>query len=73
MIPLPAIMLRAIPLRAIASRAVETARLMVGVGSYTAYRAHMTDRHPDREAMTEAEFFRARQQARYGGGQGRCC
>ena len=54
-------------------RAVETARLMVGLGSYAAYREHMAQAHPEQPFMSEAEFFRERQQARYGGGQGRCC
>ncbi len=51
------------------------ARLMVGVPSYDAYAEHMRRTHPDRPAMTYAEFFRERQNARYGGGGGglRCC
>ena len=59
--------------RRLVARAVETARLMVGVGSYSAYREHMANAHPEQEPMSEAQFFRERQQARYGGGQGRCC
>jgi uncharacterized short protein YbdD (DUF466 family) len=56
------------------ARVRETAHLMVGMPSYAAYRLHMEQRHPDRPAMTEAEFFRDRQQARYGGKNGgRCC
>ena len=52
----------------------DTARLMVGVPSYEAYRAHMAQRHPDRPPMTETEFFRERQEARYGSkGGGKCC
>lgn len=51
----------------------DTARLAVGQGSYAAYAAHMRARHPDRRPMNEAEFFRARQDARYAGGSGRCC
>jgi uncharacterized short protein YbdD (DUF466 family) len=48
---------------------------MVGVPSYDAYAEHMRRTHPDRPAMTYAEFFRERQNARYGGGGGglRCC
>jgi uncharacterized short protein YbdD (DUF466 family) len=52
------------------------ARLMVGVPSYEAYVEHMRRAHPDKPAMTYAEFFRDRQDARYGGGGGgglRCC
>jgi uncharacterized short protein YbdD (DUF466 family) len=52
----------------------DTARAMVGVPSYAAYRAHMAAHHPEREAMTERAFFRNRQAARYGSaGGGRCC
>jgi uncharacterized short protein YbdD (DUF466 family) len=52
------------------------ARLMVGVPSYDTYVEHMRKAHPDRAPMTYAEFFRDRQDARYGvGGRGgfRCC
>ncbi|SFP92142.1 YbdD/YjiX family protein [Sphingomonas rubra] len=51
----------------------QTARLMVGLPCYATYRRHMAERHPEVEPMDEAAFFRERQQARYGGGQGRCC
>lgn len=52
----------------------ETALLMVGQPSYQAYLLHMAQRHPDRTPMTRVEFFRDREQARYGGkGGGRCC
>lgn len=52
----------------------ETALLMVGQPSYQAYLQHMAQRHPDRTPMTRVEFFRDREQARYGGkGGGRCC
>jgi uncharacterized short protein YbdD (DUF466 family) len=54
-------------------RIAETARLMVGMPDYDAYRRHVTDHHPERTPMTRAEFFRDRQQARYGSGGGRCC
>ncbi|RSV16556.1 DUF466 domain-containing protein [Sphingomonas sp. ABOLG] len=54
-------------------RVAETARLMVGLPDYDTYCRHMTDRHPERTPMTRAEFFRDRQQARYGSGGGRCC
>ena len=51
-------------------------RLMVGVPSYDVYLTHMRATHPDQPAMTYEEFFRERQAARYGGGNGRmsrCC
>lgn len=49
------------------------ARLMVGLPSYDAYRAHMAACHPEAVPMDYRAFFRERQQARYGGGGGRCC
>ncbi|WP_420143328.1 YbdD/YjiX family protein [Sphingobium sp.] len=52
-----------------------TARLMVGQSDYDAYRAHMAATHPDAPVMDKVQFFRNRQEARYGGkgGSGRCC
>jgi uncharacterized short protein YbdD (DUF466 family) len=50
-----------------------TLNLMVGMPDYDTYVAHMKA-HPDRCVMTYEEFFRERQEARYGGkGGGRCC
>ncbi|MBB3911085.1 YbdD/YjiX family protein [Sphingomonas desiccabilis] len=61
-------------LAALAARVRETAHLMVGMPSYAAYRLHMEQHHPESPPMSEAEFFRDRQQARYGGKNGgRCC
>lgn len=51
----------------------QSLRLMVGLPDYQAYVAHMAAQHPDRPAMTYEEFFRERQEARYGGKVGRCC
>jgi len=51
----------------------QSLRLMVGLPDYQTYVAHMESAHPDRAPMTYEEFFRERQQARYGGGQGKCC
>lgn len=51
-------------------------RLMVGVPNYDTYADHVRATHPDREPMSEKEFFRDRQNARFGeGGRGgfRCC
>ena len=48
-------------------------RLMVGLPDYDTYVAHMRATHPDREPMTYEEFFRERQNARYGSGAGKCC
>lgn len=56
---------------------VETARLMVGQPDYDAYVAHRRAEHPDAAVMSAAEFFRNREDARYGVGGGertfRCC
>jgi len=54
----------------------ETARLMVGMPDYDRYVAHRQSHHPDQPVMSYDEFFRERQQSRYGGGPGkisRCC
>ncbi|NMG30915.1 CstA-like transporter-associated (seleno)protein [Aromatoleum evansii] len=51
----------------------QAARLMVGLPDYDTYAAHMKATHPDRPVMSYEEFFRERQEARYGGGTGRCC
>jgi len=52
------------------------ARLMVGIPDYDDYVEHMRRNHPDRSVMNYQEFFRERQNARYGGdGRSgfRCC
>ncbi len=47
---------------------------LVGMPDYEAYLAHHRAHHPEREAMSAKEFFRNRQEARYGkGGGGKCC
>ena len=51
----------------------QTMRLMVGIPDYDAYVTHMQATHPDRPVMTYAEFFRERQEARYGSGAAKCC
>jgi len=64
------------PFARLAQCLCDGARLMVGVPNYEAYLEHMARTHPDRRPMTHAEFFRDRQDARYGGGgRGgfRCC
>lgn len=50
----------------------QTLRLMVGQPDYERYLQHQALVHPDRPVMSYAEFFRNRQQARYGS-SGRCC
>ena len=57
-------------------RAVQTARLMVGIPDYETYVTHRRAHHPGEPVMSYAEFFRNRQDARYGDGPGRitrCC
>ncbi|MET0238884.1 MAG: YbdD/YjiX family protein [Sphingobium sp.] len=50
------------------------ARLMVGQPPYEAYLAHMARHHPDTEPMGRVDYFRNREQARFGGaGGGKCC
>jgi uncharacterized short protein YbdD (DUF466 family) len=53
----------------------QAAHLMVGLPDYDAYVAHMRAHHPGQPPMSYEEFFRERQQARYGGRNGRvgCC
>jgi uncharacterized short protein YbdD (DUF466 family) len=51
----------------------QSLRLMVGVPEYGTYVEHMKTAHPDRTIMTQEEFFRERQEARYGGKVSRCC
>lgn len=54
----------------------EMANLMIGIPDYDNYVQHVKLKHPDQEPMTYEEFFKERQEARYGGkGKGgfRCC
>ena len=54
----------------------QAARMLVGMPDYDAYVQHMRLNHPDKEVMSYEAFFRERQEARYGGGDGRpgrCC
>jgi uncharacterized short protein YbdD (DUF466 family) len=48
-------------------------RSMVGMPEYSVYLAHMEENHPGVQAMTYEEFFRERQEARYGAKVGKCC
>jgi uncharacterized short protein YbdD (DUF466 family) len=57
-------------------RAAATARLMIGVPDYEAYRAHRAKMHPGEAVMDYEDFFRERQASRYGANGGkisRCC
>ena len=54
----------------------QAARMLVGMPDYDNYVEHMQNKHPDKPVMSYEEFFRERQDARYGGGNGRpvrCC
>ena len=46
-------------------RIAQSLRLMVGVGDYEQYVAHMRAHHADAEPMSRAEYFRYCQNARY--------
>lgn len=48
----------------------QTLRLMVGVPDYETYVEHMRRTHPEQEPMSYEDFFRERQEARYGGRSG---
>jgi uncharacterized short protein YbdD (DUF466 family) len=54
----------------------QTAALMCGQPDYGAYVAHMARTHPDQNPMTPKEFFRNREDRRFGAdnnGGFRCC
>lgn len=53
----------------------QSMRLMIGLPDYGNYVSHMEATHPDKPVMTYEEFFRERQDARYGanGRSSRCC
>jgi len=52
----------------------QSMRLMVGLPEYDTYLAHMEREHLDQRPMSYEEFFRERQEARYGSGRsGGCC
>jgi uncharacterized short protein YbdD (DUF466 family) len=53
----------------------QTANLMVGIPDYDTYVEHRQALHPAEPVMTRDEFFRERQESRYGGkGRAfRCC
>ena len=60
----------------LAAKLRDGARVMVGQGDYDAYVAHMRARHAESATLSRAEFFRARENARFGvGGERafRCC
>ena len=63
-------------LRLIGQRLRQTAALMVGQPDYDAYLAHVSRTHPDQAPMNRTEFFRNREDRRFGVGNNggfRCC
>jgi uncharacterized short protein YbdD (DUF466 family) len=51
-----------------------TVLLMIGIPDYERYVRHAKEHHPDQPVMTYEEFFKNRQDCRYGDGRmGRCC
>ncbi|WP_066515100.1 YbdD/YjiX family protein [Sphingobium cloacae] len=56
------------------TRLRQIARAMVGAPDYDAYLRHMREHHPGIPPLSEAQLFRERQDARYGGKNGgKCC
>jgi uncharacterized short protein YbdD (DUF466 family) len=49
------------------------ARLIVGQADYQDYLKHVRAHDAGTPPMTLAEFYRNREEARYGCGRGRCC
>jgi uncharacterized short protein YbdD (DUF466 family) len=46
---------------------------VIGLPDYEAYLAHRRATHPEEPVMSREAFYRNRQEARFGSGQGRCC
>ena len=59
--------------RAFIGKLKQTGRLMIGVPDYDAYVQHRKTVHPGMPVMTYEEFFRNRQENRYGGSISGCC
>ena len=56
------------------SKMRQTALMMVGMPDYDGYVSHMRTHHPGNPVMSRTQFFRERQEARYGGKNGgKCC
>jgi uncharacterized short protein YbdD (DUF466 family) len=55
-------------LKGIGRKLRQTAALMVGQPDYDAYLAHWSSTHPDQAPMNRREFFRNREDRRFGGG-----
>ena len=51
----------------------QAAKMLIGIPDYDNYVEHMKTNHPEKPYMTYEEFFRERQEARYGSGGSSCC
>jgi len=60
-------------LRAAGRYLSQALRLMIGLPDYETYVARRRQVHPDCPVMTYEQFFRERQNARYGAKRVRCC
>jgi len=73
----PNCVLPRLDLSRLAARLREGANLMVGQPDYETYLAHRAKFHPDEIPMNPTEFFRNRENRRFGGGVEtggfRCC
>ncbi len=67
-------MLKGFELKALWSGVKRTVLLMIGIPDYQCYVRHRQDHHPGEAVMSYEEFFRNRQDSRYGSDRiGRCC
>ena len=57
----------------VAQRVAAAIRRIIGVPDYAAYVAHVREHHPGQEPLSEREFQRERQSARYSQPGNRCC
>ena len=55
------------------SAAARVARRIIGVPDYECYVAHLRERHPDTEPLSQEEFLRQRMEERYRTPGARCC
>jgi uncharacterized short protein YbdD (DUF466 family) len=63
---------RTLGVEGLGARLKQAARLMVGIPDYDTYVTHRRMSHPGEPIMSYEEFFRERQNRRYGG-VSRCC
>ncbi|MCC7051690.1 MAG: YbdD/YjiX family protein [Gemmatimonadaceae bacterium] len=58
---------------AIVRKWIHVLRTVIGVPDYDRYVRHMRTQHPDEPVMCQAEFAKARLEARYSRPGSRCC